>query len=404
MKVKQTNLGLKRGHNQRLEYLGDTVLQLIASEYLYKHFPEHHEGHLSLLRSSLVNSRTQSIVCDDLGMLDFVIYNNTGTDKFDMKTKQKADLLEAVLGALYVDSGMEFCKIFCDVCFFPRLKDFILNQDWNDPKSQLQQCCLTLRRMGAGEPDIPVYKVIESLGPSNTRKYIVAVYFRGERMATGTGHSIQQSEMAAATNALKMRPELFPILQHQRRFLRRRYQNLEWNDKPTPYHARYNHSSSNNYSNGSNNSISSSNNYTSSSNNYSNGSNNSISSSNNYSNSNSSNNYNNGSNNSSNNYNNSSSNSSNYNNSSSNSSNCNNSSNKSSCMNYNYNNSSSYSSNNSSSNSSNNYNNSSSSSSNNSSSSINIHINNSINSNSYAAASPAPSSASSVSSLPIRQA
>lgn len=231
---------LTMGHNQRLEFLGDTVLQLIASEYLYRHFPEHHEGHLSLLRSSLVNGRTQAIVCDDLGMIDYVIYSNVGSDKFDMKTKQKADLLEAFLGSLYVDSGMDFCKTFCDVCFFPRLKDFILNQDWNDPKSQLQQCCLTLRKMGGGEPDIPMYKVIESLGPSNTRKYVVAVYFRGERLATGTGHSIQQAEMSAATNALKLRSELFPILLHQRRFLERRHTSAptnasERNQKPRQY-------------------------------------------------------------------------------------------------------------------------------------------------------------------------
>ncbi|XP_076455458.1 ribonuclease 3-like [Babylonia areolata] len=228
---------LTMGHNQRLEFLGDTVLQLIASEYLYRHFPEHHEGHLSLLRSSLVNSRTQSIVCDDLGMTNYVIYekgNERGNDTAEMKTKQKADLLEAFLGALYVDSGMEACTLFCDVCFFPRLKDFILNQDWNDPKSQLQQCCLTLRKMGAGEPDIPFYKVIESLGPSNTRKYVVAVYFRGERLATGTGHSIQQAEMSAATNALKIRSELFPILQHQRRFLDRRQKQVE-SRKPRQY-------------------------------------------------------------------------------------------------------------------------------------------------------------------------
>lgn len=213
---------LTMGHNQRLEFLGDTVLQLIASEYLYRHFPEHHEGHLSLLRSSLVNSRTQAIVCDDLGMTDYIIYSNVSSEKVDMKTKQKADLLESFLGALYVDSGMEYCRMLCHVCFFPRLKDFILNQDWNDPKSQLQQCCLTLRKLGGGEPDIPIYKVIESLGPSNTRKYVVAVYFRGERLATGTGHSIQQAEMSAATNALKKRSELFPILQHQRRFLDKR--------------------------------------------------------------------------------------------------------------------------------------------------------------------------------------
>lgn len=71
----------------------------------------------------------------------------------------RADLLEAFLGALYVDKGLDYCKKFCDVCFFPRLRDFIMRQDWNDPKSQLQQCCLTLRTLDGGEPDIPIYKV-----------------------------------------------------------------------------------------------------------------------------------------------------------------------------------------------------------------------------------------------------
>lgn len=66
---------LTLGSNQRMEFLGDTVLQLIASEYLYKFFPEHHEGHLSLLRSSLVNNKTQAVVCDDLGMTKFSVYN-----------------------------------------------------------------------------------------------------------------------------------------------------------------------------------------------------------------------------------------------------------------------------------------------------------------------------------------
>jgi ribonuclease III len=166
---------LTLGSNQRLEFLGDTVLQLICSEFLYRHFPEHHEGHLSLLRSSLVNNRTQAVVCDDLGMTQHAVYSNP---KADLKTKDRADLLESFLGALYVDKGLEYCQTFCHVCLFPRLQDFIMNQDWNDPKSKLQQCCLTLRTMDGGEPDIPIYKVIECTGPTNTRVYTVAVYFR----------------------------------------------------------------------------------------------------------------------------------------------------------------------------------------------------------------------------------
>ncbi|XP_045475707.1 ribonuclease 3 [Harmonia axyridis] len=212
--VGYTNLTM--GSNQRLEFLGDTVLQLIASEYLYKFFPEHHEGHLSLLRSSLVNNRTQAVVCDDLGMASYAVYNNP---KAELKTKDRADLLEAFIGALYVDQGLEHCETFCQVTLFPRLQDFIMNQDWNDPKSKLQQCCLTLRTMDGSEPDIPVYKVIECKGPTNTRVYTVAVYFRGKRLAHAVGHSIQQAEMNAAKKALKISENLFPQLDHQKRVI-----------------------------------------------------------------------------------------------------------------------------------------------------------------------------------------
>ena len=80
---------------------------------------------MSLLRSSLVNNRTQSVVCDDLGMMKYSLYNNP---KAEVKVKDKADLLEALLGALYVDKDLSYCQVFANVCFFPRLHEFILNQ------------------------------------------------------------------------------------------------------------------------------------------------------------------------------------------------------------------------------------------------------------------------------------
>jgi ribonuclease III len=222
-----TNLTL--GSNQRLEFLGDTVLQLICSEFLYRHFPEHHEGHLSLLRSSLVNNRTQAVVCDDLGMTKFAVYSNP---KADLKTKDRADLLEAFLGALYVDKDLVYCETFCHVVLFPRLQDFIMNQDWNDPKSKLQQCCLTLRTMDGNEPDIPYYKVVESTGPTNTRVYKVAVYFRDKRLASSTGHSIQQAEMNAAKKALENSKNLFPQLDHQKRVIAHSLKRQKVKQKP----------------------------------------------------------------------------------------------------------------------------------------------------------------------------
>jgi len=211
---------LTLGSNQRLEFLGDTVLQLVTSEFLYKHFPEHHEGHLSLLRASLVNNRTQSVVCDDLGMTNYAAYANA---KNEFKVKDKADLLEALVGALYVDQDLYHCQVFAEVCFFPRLQQFIVNQDWNDPKSKLQQCCLTLRTMDGGEPDIPIYKVIECKGPSNTRLYTVAVYFRSARLAKSTGHSIQMAEFNAAKKAIEDCGHLFPHLTYQKRVLERSF-------------------------------------------------------------------------------------------------------------------------------------------------------------------------------------
>ncbi len=212
---------LTMGSNQRLEFLGDTVLQLVTSDYLYRHFPEHHEGHLSLLRSSVVNNRTQAVVADDLGIPDFASSSNP---RRELKVKDRADLLEAYIGALYVDKDLSFCKTFAEVCFFPRLRQFILNQEWNDPKSKLQQCCLTLRQMNGREPDIPAYKVTECRGPTNTRVYGVVVYFRGKRLAKAQGQSIQEAEMNAARRALKDNgEELFPHLSYQKAIVERSF-------------------------------------------------------------------------------------------------------------------------------------------------------------------------------------
>ncbi|XP_038063616.1 ribonuclease 3-like isoform X3 [Patiria miniata] len=213
---------LTRGHNQRMEFLGDTVLQLITSSYLYKHFPNHHEGHLSLLRSSLVNNKTQATVASDLGMSTYIIdaKNRTLEDGGPLPTKLLADLLEAFVGAMYVDQGIEAVTVFCQVCFFPRLKDFIYSQHWNDAKSQLQQCCLTLRTEGK-EPDVPQYKVISQHGPTNNRVYNVAVYFRDKRLGTGCASNTQDAQMEAARDALQNYN--FPQLHHQRMVVERRY-------------------------------------------------------------------------------------------------------------------------------------------------------------------------------------
>ncbi|KAF2982304.1 hypothetical protein EK904_010805 [Melospiza melodia maxima] len=202
---------LTLGHNQRMEFLGDSIMQLVATEYLFIHFPDHHEGHLTLLRSSLVNNRTQAKVAEELGMQEFAITNDKTKRPVTLRTKTLADLLESFIAALYIDKDLEYVHTFMNVCFFPRLKEFILNQDWNDPKSQLQQCCLTLRTEGK-EPDIPLYKTLQTVGPSHARTYTVAVYFKGERI--GCVFSKQKWELQW-THLKNMA--------HQKRFIERKY-------------------------------------------------------------------------------------------------------------------------------------------------------------------------------------
>lgn len=111
------------GDNQRLEFLGDTVLNFVVSDYLYRFFPNHHEGHLSLLRSSLVCNSTQALLYDELGMSDFVLtsyMNNRQEPQGNLK--RKADVFEAFVGALYLDQGLEAVSVFCHVTMFNKLQ------------------------------------------------------------------------------------------------------------------------------------------------------------------------------------------------------------------------------------------------------------------------------------------
>ncbi|KAK7809819.1 hypothetical protein U0070_008469 [Myodes glareolus] len=153
-------------------------------------------------------------------MQEHAITNDKIKRPVALRTKMLADLLESFIAALYIDKDLEYVHTFMNVCLFPRLKEFILNQDWNDPKSQLQQCCLTLRTEGK-EPDIPLYKTLQTVGPSHARTYTVAVYFKGERIGYGKGPSIQQAEMGAAMDALEKYN--FPQMAHQKRFIEQKY-------------------------------------------------------------------------------------------------------------------------------------------------------------------------------------
>ncbi|XP_048587082.1 ribonuclease 3 isoform X3 [Nematostella vectensis] len=214
--VGKNNLTL--GDNQRLEFLGDSVLQFVVSVFLYQHFPDHHEGHLTLLRSSLVNSRSQAEIARQLNLQEFINTGPTGVK--NVREKMLADVLEALIAAVFVDKGLRHVEVFCRVCFFSRLEDSIVNQEWIDSKSQLQQCCLAMRTEGKS-PDLPIYRILQDAGPAHHKKYQVGVYFQGTRCGKGEGSSIHQAEMAAAKDALESR--YFPEHARQKHLLDRKY-------------------------------------------------------------------------------------------------------------------------------------------------------------------------------------
>ncbi|CAF1307302.1 unnamed protein product, partial [Didymodactylos carnosus] len=214
--------------NERLEFLGDTVLNFVVSDYLYRHFPEHHEGHLSLLRSCTVSNPTQAIMYDELGMQQYVDcvreqLRITTPKIVEKSLKAKADVFEAFIAALFIDQGLEAIYSFCRATIFPRLQEFISTQYWNDPKSNLQHCCLALRDPNDRNPPLPEYRVLKSIGSSNNVQYKVGVYFRKQRLAIGNGRSIHDAEMASAKNALESHASMFPLLHYQKTVLEKKF-------------------------------------------------------------------------------------------------------------------------------------------------------------------------------------
>ncbi|GMR54170.1 hypothetical protein PMAYCL1PPCAC_24365 [Pristionchus mayeri] len=203
---------LTKGDHQTLELLGDTILQMATTEFLYYRFPLLHEGHLSLLRTCLVSNKTQSVICDDLQMTKYVLdLSPRRNQNRNLKMKDKADLVESLLGAIYVDRGWEYCRAFTRVCFFPRMKFFIDSHAWADPKSALQQLCLALPRreqLPAGSK-MPEYRLIQESGPTNLREYTIACEFRGKRIGVGVAKTVHNAQMKAALEGMKNLPKFF---------------------------------------------------------------------------------------------------------------------------------------------------------------------------------------------------
>ncbi len=183
--------------NERLEFLGDAVLELATTEYLYARFPEKPEGELTAFRSSLVKTITLSQVAVRLGLGE-KLYLSKGEEATGGRnnTSLLADTFEAVVGALYLDQGYEAAKTFLAQALFVEFDSILEQKLYKDSKSQLQE---VVQSKGF---EAPTYEVIAEDGPDHDKQFTVTVSVGGTVRGTGVGKSKQLAQQEAASLAL----------------------------------------------------------------------------------------------------------------------------------------------------------------------------------------------------------
>lgn len=192
------NPAFSLSHNERLEFLGDAVLELVITDYLFKNYPDLAEGEMTNLRAALVNTQILSKVGESLNFSDY-LYLSRGESKEAGRGRQYilANTLEAFIGAVYIDRGYGLAEDFILKILIPSLPDIIKNKLWRDGKSLFQEAAQ--ERVGI----TPTYEVLEESGPDHDKIFKVGVYLKQELVASGSGSSKNEAEQNAAIKALE---------------------------------------------------------------------------------------------------------------------------------------------------------------------------------------------------------
>lgn len=185
-------------HNERLEYLGDAVLELVVTEELYKRFPDFDEGKLTLLRAALVNYQFLSKVTHEFDLYDY-IFLSRGEAKDSEKARDVilANAIESLIGAIYLDSGYEVSQAFIGKFILSHLDEVIEGGSFKDPKSLFQEIVQERDKV------TPIYKVLGETGPDHKKMFRSGVYIGNSLVAEGEGMSKQEAELNAAKAALE---------------------------------------------------------------------------------------------------------------------------------------------------------------------------------------------------------
>ena len=185
-------------HNERLEFLGDAVLELVITDFLYGRMKESDEGELTTLRSALVNADTCARVAQGLGVNDFLLLSK-GEAKDTGRARQYilANTLEAIIGATYIDQSYEVAKEFILAHLAPLMEEILKGGTWIDAKSLFQE------KAQEYKGHTPAYKTVRESGPDHDKHFTVRVTVGDETYGEGEGKSKQDAEQAAAQAALE---------------------------------------------------------------------------------------------------------------------------------------------------------------------------------------------------------
>lgn len=187
-------------HNERLEFLGDAVLELVVTDFLYSHFKNKSEGELTAHRAALVNAVTLSEVASDLKMNELLLLSKgESRDTGKARAVIMADVIEALIGAIYLESGYPAAADFIKKFLLSRLDEIISRGLLKDAKSKIQEKAQEVFGV------TPSYKILKQTGPDHDKEFVVGIYFGVELVAQGEGKSKQEAEQKAASAALEVR-------------------------------------------------------------------------------------------------------------------------------------------------------------------------------------------------------
>lgn len=186
-----------RVHNERLEFLGDAVLELVVTDHLYREYDEP-EGILTSWRSALVRTESIGEAGAALGY-EPLLRLSRGEKRGSDRARQQilANAFEALIGAVYLEKGYDVAAEFIAKTILSKLEGILETESWRDPKSHLQEVSQSVDGM------TPQYRVIDEVGPDHEKIFTLGVYVGNELMGTGTGHSKQIAQQQAATAALQ---------------------------------------------------------------------------------------------------------------------------------------------------------------------------------------------------------